>query len=573
MGTSSLIEKRLSWRDPAVQRLALVAGLIFISSYGGLWLSEALGRLTAIWIANAILVFFLLRSARRDWPVVLLAGFAANFAADLMIGDDLFSSAYLTLCNAVGVLIVAWPLVHLKLHEDFSRPRALYVFYALALGPAPAIAGAMAAVYFHVWIGRDYLTSAFDWYATDALCYSILVPILMTVRGEALKKMFSRYEVVSTMLLLAVVVATMLLNYLARSWPLAFLFFPAVLLVTFRRGFAGGAIAVLMTGAYLMLPVLTGHETGALKPHSLRDQIILVQIYMAVTGFSVILVGAALAERRRLEDGLAFAIVRAEASREEAVVARDAAERANRMKSMFLATMSHELRTPLNAIIGFSELIHSQIYGPHKDPRYVEYAGLIQNAGRHLLSLINDILDMSKIEAGKFELHRESFDVRSVVHDCIDLMSARADQAHVVLADDLPTAALQVDADQRAIKQILLNLLSNAIKFTPEGGRVTVGAKPEGANIVLKVSDTGVGIAADQLSRLGNPFVQVRSSAGSTHEGTGLGLALVRALAEIHHGNLKLESRLGHGTTVSVTIPAGEPRAAITDPPRLARTA
>ncbi|MGD0189873.1 MAG: ATP-binding protein [Rhizomicrobium sp.] len=573
MGTSSLIEKRLSLRDPAVQRLALIAGLVFASAYGGLWLSDVLGRLTAIWIANALLVFFLLRSERRDWPIVMLVGFAANIAGDLVSGDDLFSSAYLTLCNAVGVLIVSWPLVHLKLHEDFSRSKTLYVFYALALGPAPVIAGAMAAVYFHFWIGREYLSSAFDWYATDALCYSIVVPILMTVRGDALRRMFSRQEVVSTLLLLGVIAATMLLNYLARGWPLAFLFFPAVLLVTFRRGFAGGAIGVLMTGTYLMLPVLTGGDTGALKAHSLHQQIIIVQIYMAVTGFSVILVGAALAERRRLEDGLAFAIVRAEASREEAVVARDAAERANRMKSMFLATMSHELRTPLNAIIGFSELIHSQIYGPHRDPRYVEYAGLIQNAGRHLLSLINDILDMSKIEAGKFELHREAFDVRSIVRDCLDLMSARAGQAQVTLADDLPAKPLLIDADQRAIKQILLNLLSNAVKFTREGGRVTVGAKHEGSNIVLKVTDTGVGIAADQLSRLGNPFVQVRSSAGSTHEGTGLGLALVRSLAEIHHGNLKLESRLGYGTTVSVTIPTGEPRAAIADLPRLARIA
>jgi cell cycle sensor histidine kinase DivJ len=269
----------------------------------------------------------------------------------------------------------------------------------------------------------------------------------------------------------------------------------------------------------------------------------------------VVLVGATLAERRRLEDGLAAAIVRAENSREEALVARDAAERASRMKSMFLATMSHELRTPLNAIIGFSELIHAKLHGPHTDPRYEEYGGLIHNAGRHLLSLINDILDMSKIEAGKFELNREAFDMRDVIHDCMDLMQERASQGGVELRVDNGTTPLRLDADQRAMKQILLNLLSNAIKFTPEGGRVAVRANMNNDTLVLRVKDTGIGIAADQLNRLGNPFVQVRSSAGASHEGTGLGLALVRALAEIHDGTLKIESRLGGGTTVSVTIP------------------
>jgi len=200
-------------------------------------------------------------------------------------------------------------------------------------------------------------------------------------------------------------------------------------------------------------------------------------------------------------------------------------------------------------------LIHTELHGPHGDLRYQEYGGLIHNAGRHLLSLINDVLDMSKIEAGKFELNRESFDMREVIRDCADLMRDRASQARVEVLEIVPTAPLRIHADQRAMKQILLNLLSNAIKFTPEGGRVAVRAGLETGSLVLTVTDTGIGIPADQLSRLGNPFVQVRASAGASHEGTGLGLALVRALAETHHGTLKIESSLGHGTTVSVTIP------------------
>ncbi|MDE2183264.1 MAG: MASE1 domain-containing protein [Alphaproteobacteria bacterium] len=538
--------------------LLWIAALVFFAAWGGLALSEAMGRISAIWVANAILVYFLLVNAPHRWGPILLAGLGANFSADLFTGDSILSSAILTFCNAMGVLIVAAPMRMLGMCENFTKPRSLLVFYFLAIGPAPAAAGLASAVYFHFSDGRDFVESALNWYATDALGYGIFVPILMTVRVDSLRKLFARGQRLGTLLVLGTVAGTIALNYWVHG-PLAFLFFPAVLLATFQRGFAGGAIGVVMTGTYLMVLVLMGSSNSPVPLHSQHYQILIVQLFIAVNGFSVVLTGAALAERRRLEEGLAAAIIRAEASREEALVARDASHSANRSKSMFLANMSHELRTPLNAIIGFAELMHDQTFGPLGDERYKEYAELIQRAGQHLLALISDILDMSKIEAGKFELQWECLDVRVIARDCMALMSGRAGERGVTLADDLPPSALWANADQRAMKQILLNLLSNAIKFTPRGGRVTVRAHQVEDRVVISVCDTGMGIAADQLGRLGNPFVQVRNNAGASHEGTGLGLALVRALAELHRGSFKIESTVGRGTVVCVDIPAARP--------------
>jgi signal transduction histidine kinase len=197
------------------------------------------------------------------------------------------------------------------------------------------------------------------------------------------------------------------------------------------------------------------------------ERIAIIQLYYAVIGFTIILAGAALEERRKLEQGLALSAARAEAAREEAFLAKEVAENASHAKSAFLANMSHELRTPLNAVLGFSEIIHSQMFGSSGDPRYREYAGLINSAGTHLLDLIGDILDMSKIEAGKLELHRERIDTAGLIGECNGLMAERATSGGVALVADLAQAPAGFSADRRAVKQILLNLLSNAIKFTP----------------------------------------------------------------------------------------------------------
>ncbi|MCF8469271.1 MAG: PAS domain S-box protein [Parvibaculum sp.] len=241
----------------------------------------------------------------------------------------------------------------------------------------------------------------------------------------------------------------------------------------------------------------------------------------------------------------------------EILEARERAETASRTKSRFLANMSHELRTPLNAIIGFSEILRMQMFGDLGHSRYMEYAQLINESGALLLDLISDILDMSKIEAGKYELHPEAIKIGGLVDACIRLVRGRAEENGVLLVKHVESGPSggELMADERALKQILLNLLSNSVKFTPTGGRISIGVIEADGMIRLSVTDNGRGIPQDQIERLGQPFEQIATDAALSKEGTGLGLALVRSLAELHGGSMTIESELGAGTTVTVAMP------------------
>ncbi len=239
------------------------------------------------------------------------------------------------------------------------------------------------------------------------------------------------------------------------------------------------------------------------------------------------------------------------------VTAKEQADLANRSKSEFLANMSHELRTPLNAIIGFSEIIKGQMFGPVGQAQYVEYAQDIYDSGALLLSLINDILDMSKIEAGKRVLAESVIDVEHVVQSVIRLVMARAKMGKLHLNVKVPHDLPSLRGEERAIKQILTNLLTNAIKFTPEGGSVTLTAgMDEAGRMVIEVEDTGIGMAPEDIPVAMAPFGQIESALSRKNQGTGLGLPLTRALVELHDGELDLESHVGQGTIITITLPA-----------------
>ncbi|HEY3917439.1 MAG TPA: PAS-domain containing protein [Stellaceae bacterium] len=236
--------------------------------------------------------------------------------------------------------------------------------------------------------------------------------------------------------------------------------------------------------------------------------------------------------------------------------AKEEAELASRTKTEFLANMSHELRTPLNAVIGFAEIMHGEVFGPLGDQRYGEYAADIRDSGQHLLNLINDLLDVSKIEFGKVELSEETVDLTGIIDSCMRLMRDRADQAGLQLSAHTPADLPYLHADGRRLKQILLNLVSNAVKFTPAGGQVTIRASIEDGGMKITVSDTGIGIAPHDLAKALQPFGQIDSRMTRKYQGSGLGLPLTKSMIELHGGTLRLESEVGRGTTATLWLPA-----------------
>lgn len=244
-----------------------------------------------------------------------------------------------------------------------------------------------------------------------------------------------------------------------------------------------------------------------------------------------------------------------EAQMESLRRAGTSAQRDSSDKTLFFAGVSHELRTPLNAIIGFSDMMRSRLFGPLPG-KYAEYADLIHDSGQHMLDLIGDVLDLSKVEAGRYELNYDTFDAADVIRSSVKMIRPAADAAEVAIDINLDLdQALLIQADRRAVRQILLNLLSNAVKFSERGGRVDVDAQAIDGDLELSVSDTGMGMSEEELARIGDPYVQGEGGKLAVERGTGLGLSLVKSLTKLHNGKMDITSQLGDGTRVKIILP------------------
>jgi cell cycle sensor histidine kinase DivJ len=249
--------------------------------------------------------------------------------------------------------------------------------------------------------------------------------------------------------------------------------------------------------------------------------------------------------------------------------ARKAAETASEAKSRFLATIGHELRTPLNAIIGFSDMMTSNI-GGELSPMHREYASLIHNSGTHLIGVVGMLLDMSRLEAGKFDLRTESFSPESLLDPCLSMIGPLARAKNLTLRSDLQRGLPTITADERACRQILINLLSNAVKFSHEGGAIDVTMKRQGSWLNISVTDQGIGMAPEAVARVGEPFFQAQEGLARRYEGTGLGLSIVKGLIDLHQGALRVTSEAGSGTTMTVLLPINGPETKMPESERVA---
>jgi two-component system, cell cycle sensor histidine kinase PleC len=357
-----------------------------------------------------------------------------------------------------------------------------------------------------------------------------LMPWLCWERGNALNHMFLAACVMAVIASLVVTRGSNMKMYVANLLPLS----------------------LMTAGRFLLGDSTTDIVMGGLAPF--------VAFQMWYTGRPLVLrMGEDARLRFKVED-LAHEL---EDTRDEALRKRFEAETANASKTAFLANMSHELRTPLNAILGFSEIIAQECFGPVGSERYRDYAGDIHSSGAHLLSLINDLLDVAKIEAGRMDIAPHPLDAARVFDIALKLINTKAREKDQTLAISVETSAPSLYADERAIKQILINLVSNAVKFTPLGGRIEViGGRANNGDFQIMVRDNGPGIPPEKLDQIFTPFNQVDNRFDRQAGGTGLGLALVRGLAELHGGRAWMESEFGRGCSVFVTLPVKSPEAA-----------
>ncbi len=334
-----------------------------------------------------------------------------------------------------------------------------------------------------------------------------------------------------------------------------FLFATLIILLAVRMTFASTLLPVLHAGTIPMTVAVVGRLLILGDPfyYALASMAIGVHVYFVFLARGLNSTALAMLEFRAQKD-----LLIAELAEEKSISdgARHRAEEANKAKSRFLATMSHELRTPLNAIMGFSEVMKTEVFGPMSNPTYKDYAQNIHESGSHLLKLINEILDLSRIEAGRYELHEEPIHISDMAEDCHRLLMLRAENKGIQIIEDFEPGLPQIWADQRAIRQIILNLLSNALKFTPQGGKVliTIRGTQDGGQ-TLSVLDTGPGIPEDEIPKVLEAFGQGSLAHQTAEGGTGLGLSIVQKLVELHGGQFHLKSELRKGTIVTFELP------------------
>jgi signal transduction histidine kinase len=461
---------------------------------------------------------------------------------------------------ASATLLIAFLLSERLIGQaiDFRVWRHLVRFIAIAVGVSAASAS-FFAYQIPRWSASLFWANWQAWFIPTALSFVIFTPVIVLLATAEKAAILGNWRRLTASLCILMLVLAF--NLIPTGLPLLFTIPLALLVVTMACGIEGVALGLLLTPMVMTAATILGYGPSIINSMPFGYQLYFIQAFASVLIAVMLPTAAAITERIKLRDHIESALKREErvnrALRESEHHALDLAQQAqtaNRAKSEFLANMSHELRTPLNAILGFSEILKVQLYGPLGHAKYVEYAEDVYKSGAHLLDLINDVLDLSKIDAGKMELRESLFSASELIDDAVLLLRDKANN-HVHLEVSSP-AGVQILADKRLTKQILINLLSNAIKFTPRGGTITVDARRRGDGLEITVTDTGIGMSEAQLHKAFSAYGQIDSKVAQAQQGTGLGLPISQALARLQGGDLIAESAPGHGTRMKLILPA-----------------
>ena len=520
----------------------VVGGLYFLLGIAVARFFAAYGLFPApIWLPAGVAMVAAMIGGWRLFPGIFVGSFLTN---DLLFAPALYISTIISVTNGLGPVVGAVVLRRL-------RPRTgLFTAFAGVLGflvcttflnPAiTATGGAIAttlghpdpALFYSIWVNWWLSDSGGTLYLAPALILWLGLEPELESQTAGARAGFSRRDLAVWAWIAAVSIILFLTpplrgTYIRSAFP--FLLVVPLSWIALRMSLRSAYTLVSLVAIVATAGTVAGY--GPFQNHSLANPLQLVGTLVVLLAMNVLTIVALMSERRE-------------------------AENANRVKSMFLAKTSHELRTPLNAIIGFSSLIDAQTHEPLTDKKYGDYARLIQSSGKHLLALIDDLLEMAKIEAGRLELREERVLLTAAIEDAVALIEIPA-QAKSIAVTTSGLKDFAVKADPKAVRQILLNLLSNAVKFTPEGGEVGVTVTlGDRGDAVIRVADTGIGIPADSIERVFHPFERVQREPNRKIEGTGLGLSITRGLVQLHGGEISLQSRVGEGTIVTVVLPA-----------------
>ena len=534
-------------RTAIVLQIAIVTlSYVFVAKIG-LSVDAVGGFATLVWPASGIALASLLLGGFRLWPGIAIGAFAVNYFS----GAPLPAALGIAFGNTAEAIAGAYLLQRFGFRNTLDRVRDVLAMITLAATISTVLAatiGVTSLVVFDVIPSSGFLEAWKAWWIGDAIGDLLVAPLILVWAAWQPRRW--KHQFGESVAQMAVVIATGILVFSAPAGESngthggEYMLFPPLIWAALRFGIRGSVTSANVAAAIAI--IFTAFGRGPFVKADLHDNLLALQTFIAICGATFLVLGASIAEREK-------ATIELEKARENA-------EGANRAKSGFLAVVSHELRTPLNAIMGYVELLLLELNGPLTEGQR-GILDRIRQSQRHLLALIEDILGFAQVEAGRLSFTLQPVVVRDTLDAIEPILAHESDKKGITLSLDHTDPGLVAYADPDKLRQIVLNLVTNSIKFTPEGGSIAVTASHASDNVIIKVSDSGIGISSENLKHVFDPFFQVDQGGTRRYPGVGLGLSIVRDAALAMNGDVDIESELGTGTTVSIRLPSADSRA------------